>query len=465
MRSISLRVVLACVLMSVFCVPLTSVAQSIQCAFPEYNMTFETGRQGGGSDYCSFNGAIGDAITIRCVGCFDLDVESPDGELFAAPGNPFSQERTLEMVLPQTGAYWIYYSWDFGSRQDYVIDEETGFGENITILNEGLLTIRLSVSGSVDGGAAPAAAVEAVEVDLNAITAGSANPMDVDTLVYAATRVGNEPPYVLYRVSAFASDLSDAIQLTSSQFYAHEPDISADGRLIVFVRGVDANNSDLWIVTADGSELAPLTQFAGFDLRPNWSPDGTRVAYQTRLASETDWAIFVVDLREPYDPQPIYQLSDARNPTWSPDGQRIAFTAYSEFSDSYDLFIASADGMMGGLQRLTDTPGIDEHRPEWSPDGRWIAYNTVMEEFEEFSEIKIVDVASQESTSIQQASTPKSFAGPKWSPDSLTVIFHVYDAETEYRTVLATDLSGNILLQVSDTFRSSNIDGISWYGG
>ena len=64
-------------------------------------------------------------------------------------------------------------------------------------------------------------------------------------------------------------------------------------------------------------------------------------------------------------------------PTWSPDGTRIAFSR----GDSYDtrnVYLMNADG--SGVARLTQftqlvTNGFD---PAWSPDGRKIAFTTAV---------------------------------------------------------------------------------------
>ena len=49
---------------------------------------------------------------------------------------------------------------------------------------------------------------------------------------------------------------------------------------------------DIWIVNADGTNPQNLTQNPGIgDMRPVWSPDGTRIAFQS-----DDDAIWVLEL-------------------------------------------------------------------------------------------------------------------------------------------------------------------------
>jgi Tol biopolymer transport system component len=75
------------------------------------------------------------------------------------------------------------------------------------------------------------------------------------------------------------------------------------------------------------------------------------------------------------------QLSDVwgEYPNWSPDGSRIAFASSmggsTPFGDpDYDVFVIDADG--SDEVNLTHSPDINEGYPTWSPDGEWIAFES-----------------------------------------------------------------------------------------
>ena len=54
-----------------------------------------------------------------------------------------------------------------------------------------------------------------------------------------------------------------------------------------------------------------------------------------------------------------------RNPTWSPDGTRIAFESFRD--GNREVYVMNADG--SGAKRLTTDPALD-FDPAWSPDSQ-----------------------------------------------------------------------------------------------
>ena len=67
---------------------------------------------------------------------------------------------------------------------------------------------------------------------------------------------------------------------------------SPDGRQIAFVgnklrnpppgRGHRKANSDIYVMNADGSGTRRLTHNVGYDGEPAWSPDGRKIAFQSK---------------------------------------------------------------------------------------------------------------------------------------------------------------------------------------
>jgi Tol biopolymer transport system component len=146
------------------------------------------------------------------------------------------------------------------------------------------------------------------------------------------------------------------------------PQWSPDGTQIAFVRWYDPGNS-LCVIGVDGTGFRVVVRdFAGGS-QLAWSPDGSTFAYY----GGADHTIHLVD-RDGSNDRALSTLpSVPRNqppawlPTWAPDGSRISFT-------SKDLWTIRTDGT--GLTRLTDLPhGEFAFEPSWSPDGSQILFS------------------------------------------------------------------------------------------
>jgi Tol biopolymer transport system component len=168
-----------------------------------------------------------------------------------------------------------------------------------------------------------------------------------------------------FSVWSVNADGSEATRLASG----FGPAWSPDGTRLAFsfTEGPCAEG-DLRIVDADGSNPIVLTEDSAEE-DAAWSPDGTRIAFTGRGSGTGD--IYVVSA----DGSDLRRLTTHRawdrDATWSPDGARIAFT--SERDDNLDIYVINADG--SGLKRLTTHPAPDEG-PVWSPDGTQIAFTT-----------------------------------------------------------------------------------------
>ena len=128
---------------------------------------------------------------------------------------------------------------------------------------------------------------------------------------------------------------------------------------------------------ADGNNLTRLAKHKWHDVRPSWSPDGSKIAFVSyRTGAFNDPRhIFVMnaDGTERRNLTGDTALRDSWSPTWSPDGRKIAFESRRHFRDGTrdDIFVITAEGKE--LEQLTDKEGKNRS-PVYSPDGAKIAF-------------------------------------------------------------------------------------------
>jgi TolB protein len=157
------------------------------------------------------------------------------------------------------------------------------------------------------------------------------------------------------------------------------PSYSPDGTQIAFRGDLDlaepSGDEEIYVMNADGTDVRQLTSNADFDSAPSWSPDGRLILFERALAGTFTPGVEAQE-KDVYvmraDGTDVRRLTDSpgldEGPELSPDGTKIAFSSARD--GQQELYVMDADG--SNPRRLTDNPARDES-PDWQAlpfDGR-----------------------------------------------------------------------------------------------
>jgi Tol biopolymer transport system component len=185
---------------------------------------------------------------------------------------------------------------------------------------------------------------------------------------------------------------------------------SPDGRWVVYslVPNGKIEQADLFLTRSDGTDLQRITNQQVGARDPTWSPDGLSIAYFSGQSGG------LVTLRvECYligtlcDQAPRFLVSGSTfSPDWSPDGSQLAFEREGR------ILLVSADGD-SDVKDITPRHVAFCQNPQWSPDGLTIAANCYD------WKRHIIILAETDGTKSQNImeSLDGWCMNPKWSPD------------------------------------------------
>ncbi len=183
-----------------------------------------------------------------------------------------------------------------------------------------------------------------------------------------------------------------------------------------------SGNTEIYAINADGSGLHQLTHSGGkgrWSRVPDWSPDGSKIAFQSYRDGDITPSIYVMDA----DGANVQRLTNENYydgaPAWSPDGKKIAFT--SERKGKTRIYMMNADG--SNLKRVTQHEGEDYY-PAWSPDGERLAFVSNISNREGTWDIYTMKTDGSDVRRLTHATEERIYnAGPDWSPDGKKIVF------------------------------------------
>jgi Tol biopolymer transport system component len=193
-------------------------------------------------------------------------------------------------------------------------------------------------------------------------------PLDLFRVVALAVGVG-----LLSAQSVLAA--GPIQRLTTNPSTNIRPSFSPDGKRIAY----QSNRSglfEIYVVDADGQNERRVSPGDHDDRHPNWSPDGQALAVDSGTDAQRE--IWTVDVASGARRQVSRLAGIASFPSWSPDGSQLSFFFYQ--AGTLDLMAIGADGSNPrAIQPAIASEKQSQctfacHAPAWSPDGSRLAY-------------------------------------------------------------------------------------------
>ena len=193
---------------------------------------------------------------------------------------------------------------------------------------------------------------------------------------------------------------------------AEQLDFSKDGKWLAYVTFPEGI---LWRSKVDGSERRQLTNPPLAAGLPQWSPDGSRIAFSGLLPGGI-WKIYVVPA-EGGKPELVSQGERSElDPTWSKDGNSLIFGGIFL---GVQPRIASVDLRTGRESIIPGSEGM--HAPRASPDNRFI----VAMDAPGARKLLLFDQETQKWSELMNNKNPGGLNWNRWSVDGKFV--YVYD--------------------------------------
>jgi dipeptidyl aminopeptidase/acylaminoacyl peptidase len=194
---------------------------------------------------------------------------------------------------------------------------------------------------------------------------------------------------------------------------ATEPSFGPSGEELVVVKAEGDYESagpgatDLWVLRSDGAVVRGLTEGANAS-SPDWSPVDDTIVYSEFVEGRFELRTLSAEGDEAPETLLGSDDGDRLAPEWSPDGSQIAFvnrTSPGERGDQYTAEVWTVDADGGSARSIGRVP--DAHSVAWAPEGDRLLVSTFRGEN---GRVFLLDSAGGEGQVVARGATSATWA-------------------------------------------------------
>ena len=202
-----------------------------------------------------------------------------------------------------------------------------------------------------------------------------------------------------------------------------DPDISPDGKSLVFATTAWSRDHDLYGKQIGGNVLTRITRRNSDERFPDLHPKNPgMIAFSSNYHGE--WDIFVVkDYRKAPDDwiRVSGEGTEDLHPSWSPDGTRLIYCSTDQFGSG--TWVLKMADLTTGKTHVFE--GMDGLLPEWNPRDNRIVFQRMRHRDRWFGSIWTLRIENDRVTELSMVHSGEKWAAinPSWSPTGDRIVF------------------------------------------